>query len=88
MTENFSPFKLKPVARVPSATTTGKYYDVQETPDGTLICSCPGFMYRSECWHVQCVRELRETDQVIDNVGTSESLVEMFEKLFPEKRKP
>lgn len=78
-----SPLATKLVQRIPSRTELGRLYEVRSTTYGALICDCPGFLYRRDCWHVRAVRgPLVESKEEPEGF---ESLVEMFEKIFPKE---
>lgn len=42
---------------VPSRTKANVSYRVDLCADGALLCGCPGFTFRQECWHTRAVRE-------------------------------
>ena len=46
------------VAQVPSKTNPDVSYTVRRNPSGELSCECKGYIYRHECWHIDCVKEL------------------------------
>lgn len=58
--ETFIPWYEKQftiVANVPSR-TSNKTYTVRKGPSGELLCECPGFRFRHECWHIEATKEL------------------------------
>lgn len=48
----------KKVFDVPSATTEGVSYTVTLDGLGDYKCTCPGWRFRNECWHVDAVKAL------------------------------
>jgi len=45
------------ITKVPSR-SSNKEYNVSYDQNGNLMCDCPGFRFRGECWHTEAVAEL------------------------------
>lgn len=45
------------IIKIESNTTPGKFYTVRITPDLTVRCSCPAFVFRNDCSHIKKFQE-------------------------------